>query len=187
MSPGHVGRPHRYVYIAICLLLLGSLGGCRTAEPPPADSALRQTEEPQSTQGEEQPAAESGQASSPTAQSTPLMKFEEANGLEIYQHYCMVCHGTSGEGDGFNAFNLDPKPRSLVDQRVRERLTDEELTRSITLGGAGRNQSSLMPGWGHTLNGRRVRYVIAYIRLLQRKAQSEEADSEDRVQASGAG
>lgn len=107
------------------------------------------------------------------------MKFEEVNGSEIYERYCTVCHGATGEGDGFNAFNLEPRPRSLVDERVRERLTDEELTQSISFGGTAHEQSPLMPGWGRTLNGRQIRYVIAYIRLLQRKAQSGEGGSEE--------
>lgn len=107
-----------------------------------------------------------------------MMKFEEANGFEIYQRYCATCHGDAGDGQGFNAFNLDPKPRSHIDKFARESVTDEELTRSIALGGAGRGKSPLMPRWGRTLNPRKIRYVIAYIRLLQRQAQVAEAVSE---------
>jgi mono/diheme cytochrome c family protein len=184
---GTAGRNSLSVYIGVCVFLLGSLEGCGKSEPPAAGSAPQQTEKPESAQRQEPPVIESGKTDSGPAEPAPIMKFEEANGFEIYERFCMVCHGATGEGDGFNAFNLEPRPRSLVDKRVGERLTDEELTRSISLGGAGRKQSPLMPGWGHTLNSRQIGYVIAYIRLLQRKALSGEGDSGDQIQASGAG
>ncbi|MEE9170069.1 MAG: c-type cytochrome [bacterium] len=41
--------------------------------------------------------------------------YAERKGKHLYAHYCAVCHGASGEGDGFNAFNLDPRPRNLAD------------------------------------------------------------------------
>jgi len=160
------------------------VAGCGTQEAPATDLTPRQIQEPDDAQGGAPPPAEPGQSSlaakgeAAKQELERLMKFEEANGSEIYQRYCKVCHGDSGEGDGFNAFNLDPKPRSLVDQSAREQLTDEALTRSISLGGAGRNKSPLMPRWGRTLSGRQIRYVIAYIRLLQRRVPSAEAGPE---------
>ncbi|HFB98211.1 MAG TPA: cytochrome c [Bryobacterales bacterium] len=100
------------------------------------------------------------------------MKFEEANGFEIYQRYCLVCHGELGEGDGFNAFNLDPKPRSLVDEFMSTRVSDRELSEAVRLGGRERGKSPLMPAWGRTLGDRRIRYVVSYIRLLQQRARN---------------
>ena len=182
------------VFSAVIALSLGGFiagVGCRGNQHLPADLTRDEIQEEGSTQGGGQPTATAVQVPSPVSEQAAnrelddLMKFEEANGYEIYQRYCMVCHGQSGEGDGFNAYNLDPKPRSLIGQYARDRLTDEELNRSISLGGAARNKSPLMPRWGHTLSTRQVRYVIAYIRLLQRQTQSAEAGPEISRQAPG--
>ena len=35
-------------------------------------------------------------------------QYELRLGKDVYQSYCIGCHGDSGAGDGFNAFNLDP-------------------------------------------------------------------------------
>ena len=50
-------------------------------------------------------------------QADPWIDFTyaERKGKQLYDHYCAVCHGSSGEGDGFNAFNLDPRLRNLAD------------------------------------------------------------------------
>ena len=44
----------------------------------------------------------------------PLTYFQR-QGQRLFLHYCAVCHGDRGAGDGFNAWNLDPRPRDLGD------------------------------------------------------------------------
>ena len=39
--------------------------------------------------------------------------YSERQGKLLFEQYCIVCHGQSGEGDGLNAYNLNPKPHSL--------------------------------------------------------------------------
>ena len=34
----------------------------------------------------------------------------ETEGKRLFAHYCATCHGERGQGDGQNAYNLDPKP-----------------------------------------------------------------------------
>ncbi len=147
---------------AALMLACGGPGGGASAAETPAEPAPEATQE-----------------------SAPLMQFEEANGFEIYQRYCLVCHGELGEGDGFNAFNLDPKPRSLVDDYMRTRVSDRELTEVIRLGGRKRGRSPLMPPWGRTLGDRQIRYVVSYIRLLQRKAQAAAETSGEEAAETG--
>src|SRR3982751_2973848 len=36
-----------------------------------------------------------------------------AEGAMLYQTYCYVCHGVTGEGNGAAAFVLDPRPRNF--------------------------------------------------------------------------
>jgi mono/diheme cytochrome c family protein len=104
----------------------------------------------------------------PTAPEPPaVLNYEQSNGKKLFQHYCAVCHGLSGEGDGFNAFNLNPKPRDLADREAMKSLSDEQLFNVISQGGAERGKSNLMPPWGHALNERQIRYLIAYVRTLR--------------------
>lgn len=100
--------------------------------------------------------------------SNPWVKysFAERQGRRLYERYCAVCHGVTGEGDGFNAFNLDPRPRSLADSAYVEALSDETLAQTIALGGRGVNKSVLMPAYLNTLTQDQIRYVVAYIRAL---------------------
>jgi len=100
------------------------------------------------------------------ARPETALNFEQSNGQKLFEHYCAVCHGMSGGGDGFNAFNLDPKPRDLSDHDAMQRFSDQQLFAVIAQGGAERGKSNLMPPWGHTLNERQIRYVVAYIRTL---------------------
>jgi mono/diheme cytochrome c family protein len=162
-------------------VLLGTfviVAACGTDKSPAGDSTPPAVKQDDGAQGPAPPPAEADHGSPPMEgegpgqEPEPLMKFEEANGFEIYRRYCSVCHGESGAGDGFNAFNLDPKPRSLVDPFARDQMSDEELARSISLGGAGRNKSPRMPSWGKTLNSRQIRYVVSYIRHLQKAIRS---------------
>jgi len=95
-----------------------------------------------------------------------VLNYEQSNGQKLFERYCAVCHGTAGEGDGFNAFNLNPKPRDLSDRTAMQRFSDQQLFAAISQGGAERGKSNLMPAWGHTLNERQVRYLVTYIRTL---------------------
>jgi high-affinity iron transporter len=97
-------------------------------------------------------------------------------GKGVYQHYCQTCHGETGAGDGFNAFNLDPRPRDLSDPALQERKTDADLTDTIHRGGAGVGLSSLMPPWGHTLTSRQIDEVVLYLRSLRRPRPSPSPD-----------
>jgi mono/diheme cytochrome c family protein len=86
--------------------------------------------------------------------------------MDSYRHYCQTCHGETGAGDGFNAFNLDPRPRDLSDPSFQTKKSDAELADTIRRGGAGVGLSALMPPWGHTLSTRQIDEVILSIRAL---------------------
>jgi mono/diheme cytochrome c family protein len=88
-------------------------------------------------------------------------------GRQVYRHYCMTCHGESGAGDGFNAFNLDPHPRDFSDPAFVKK-SDAEVRDAIRRGGAGVGLSPLMPPWGRTLNDRQIDDLILYLKTLRR-------------------
>jgi mono/diheme cytochrome c family protein len=89
-------------------------------------------------------------------------------GRETYGHYCQSCHGETGAGDGFNAFNLDPRPRDFSDALFQKKKSDAELADAIRRGGSGVGLSPLMPPWGHTLSARQIDDVILYVRALRK-------------------
>ena len=92
--------------------------------------------------------------------------FTERMGKRMYERYCAVCHGKTGEGDGFNAYNLDPGPHSFVDSAYFAALTDVTLAETIARGGRGVNKSVLMPAYGSTLNKNQIGYLVDYIRTF---------------------
>ena len=88
-------------------------------------------------------------------------------GKQVWGHYCQTCHGETGAGDGFNAFNLDPHPRDLSDPAFQKKKSDADLREAVKRGGAGVGLSPLMPPWGHTLSTREIEQVLLYVRSLK--------------------
>ena len=107
-------------------------------------------------------------AAKPTAPKPAQAGYEVRLGKDVYVHYCQTCHGDAGAGDGFNAFNLDPKPRDLSDPALQSKKSDTDFADAIRRGGAGVGLSPLMPPWGHTLSERQIGNVILYVRTLRR-------------------
>ena len=89
--------------------------------------------------------------------------YTERLGKQLFEQYCVICHGQSGEGDGFNAYNLNPKPHSLSDSTYMKALSSETLTETISFGGKGVNKSVLMPAYQKTLNKTQISNVVVYI------------------------
>jgi cytochrome c len=87
----------------------------------------------------------------------------ERQGKQLFEQYCVVCHGQMGEGDGFNAYNLNPKPHSLSDSTYMRALSRETLTETISFGGKGVNKSVLMPAYKNTLSKTQISNMVAYI------------------------
>lgn len=96
--------------------------------------------------------------------------YELRLGKAVFSHYCQTCHGETGAGDGFNAFNLDPRPKDLSDPALQKIKSDAELGDAIRRGGAGVGLSPLMPPYGHTLSTRQIEVVVLYLRSLRKDA-----------------
>src|SRR5690242_19051138 len=47
------------------------------------------------------------------ATTAPVTLAEVARGQQLYQKYCVICHGATGEGNGPAAMMLDPRPRNF--------------------------------------------------------------------------
>jgi len=89
------------------------------------------------------------------------------DGQSLFEHYCAVCHGKGGKGNGINAEHLDPAPADLTDSEVAA-LSEDEIVEVIKKGGAGVELSIAMPPWGNTLSDEEIQSVVSYIRILQK-------------------
>ena len=93
----------------------------------------------------------------------PGKTYNERLAEDTYEKYCAVCHGTEGKGDGFNSYNLDPRPTDFTNTRYMNALSYEHLVKAISKGGREINKSPLMPAWGNTLTIDEVQRVATYV------------------------
>ncbi len=103
----------------------------------------------------------------------PELGYNAREGRSLYRHYCLNCHGDEGKGDGFNAYNLDPRPRTLADSTFQAQHTDPDLITAIRSGGGAVGLSAGMPPWGRTLSERQIQNMVTYLRTLADAKQSQ--------------
>ena len=89
-----------------------------------------------------------------------------SQGRVLFQHYCAACHGVSGDGDGYNAEQLEKEPAELSDKNFVAKKNDRQIYRVIKFGGQGVKKSHLMPVFGHTLSEEEIWSLVAYVRHL---------------------
>ena len=85
----------------------------------------------------------------------------QARGKKLYNQYCVICHGEEGRGDGFNAFNLNPRPADM--NEVCKERGDGYIIRVITDGTKAVGKSSLCPPYGRTIRKEDINAIVAYI------------------------
>lgn len=98
----------------------------------------------------------------------------KSKGQAIYSQFCSVCHGLSGEGDGFNAYNLNPKPRAFTDSAFVTRLDRALVVETITNGGKAIGISANMPPWGNTLSSYDIDLVASHVIRLSKSSVTED-------------
>lgn len=81
-------------------------------------------------------------------------------GQKLYNTFCIVCHGSRGEGDG-TVVPKFPRPPSLLSEKVRN-WPDGRIYHVITIG------QNLMPSYASQLDPTERWAVIHYVRVLQR-------------------
>lgn len=101
------------------------------------------------------------------------LTYAQRKGKWTYDQYCAVCHGPEGRGDGFNAYNLEPRPKDFAEKGYLESITDEWLLEAISQGGRGVKRSALMPAYENTLTEERVVNVVAYLRYLSQNIEKD--------------
>jgi cytochrome c oxidase cbb3-type subunit III len=89
-----------------------------------------------------------------------------ARGRKVFQHYCQICHGAGGGGDGSNAGNLTPPPRDFTQTKFWDSTTNERLHFAVAQGGPSVGKSVLMPAWGNTLSKSQIDDAIVFVRAF---------------------
>lgn len=87
------------------------------------------------------------------------------NGKQIYNSFCIYCHGLDGAGTG-PAANLSGVPTGdLSNKAYMSQLSDQELIDRVAFG-EEKYPYLQMPGWRTNLNQDQIKAIIAYVRTL---------------------
>ncbi len=83
-------------------------------------------------------------SASPSPAVTVAASDGDRDAAKYFKMKCVVCHGTTGSGDGPGAAALDPKPRIYSDPVWQNSVTDEQIEKVIVGGGASVGKSAAM-------------------------------------------
>ena len=102
-----------------------------------------------------------------------------SKGRKLYRHYCMHCHGETGQqAEGFNWERMpDPRPRDLSESATMSTFTDEEIFNTISrdmrdtslqavLDDEAYFAVATMPTFRSTLSENELWAVVGYVRTL---------------------
>lgn len=82
-----------------------------------------------------------------------------SKGELIYQEMgCVMCHGIQGDGNGFLAEGLNPKPRDFTNYKVMSRIPDQSIRHAIKNGIAGTGMPSF------SLSDEQIEELTVYLR-----------------------
>ncbi|HEY3329060.1 MAG TPA: c-type cytochrome [Capsulimonadaceae bacterium] len=85
-----------------------------------------------------------------------------ASGEQLYQHYCIGCHGPNQDGAGPNAVNLNPAPRNLRNAPFMQAMSLQRVETSLHKGVPG----TAMPRWENSLTDTQINQIIIYVMSL---------------------
>ncbi|PNU21320.1 hypothetical protein C2E25_03235 [Geothermobacter hydrogeniphilus] len=94
----------------------------------------------------------------------PEFALPAAAGQQLFQQYCIRCHGRSGTGRGPDAarLRLQPSPRNLTNTGYIVSRSDNQLLRAITYGVPG----TAMPPWLGELDEQQIWALLREVRRL---------------------
>jgi mono/diheme cytochrome c family protein len=115
-------------------------------------------------------AADSSFVALSSARSRSPLEISVASGRPVYGRYCAVCHGETGGGDGFNAYNVKAafgvSPAAFSDSSFMASLRDSVALAAIRDGGPAVGKSPAMPPWGGTLTASEIADLWNFARSL---------------------
>lgn len=83
----------------------------------------------------------------PLSAYRPASKDTLDKGRKLYRQHCMLCHGTTGEGDGPGARNLAPRPTPYIWGKFRYGNQFPDIIRTITRGSPNRRSGMIAWNW----------------------------------------
>lgn len=92
----------------------------------------------------------------------------EATARETYFKHCAPCHGSEGQGNGFNAQFLPVRPTLHADEAYMSARPDDTLYDAISSGGYVMNKSQMMPPWRDSFTPNEIKGLVGYLRTLCR-------------------
>ncbi len=99
-----------------------------------------------------------------------MSKANLLHGQQLFNIYCIVCHGERGKGDGYIVPKF-PRPPSLLSEKVRD-WPDGRIYHVITRG------QNLMPSYATQIRPSDRWAIVDYVRVLQRAAKPNPEDVE---------
>ncbi len=90
---------------------------------------------------------------------SPNLDAAISHGSDLYQTYCIGCHGPNQDGAGPNAVSLNPSPRNLRNVNFMQAMSLQRINTSIHKGVPG----TAMPRWENTLNDNQIDDIICYV------------------------
>lgn len=103
---------------------------------------------------------------SPTFKETLVPGADPNEGKQWYYMYCIACHGWLLQGDGPNAYMVDPRPRVLTAGDYMNQKSNLQLFTVIKGGGEAVGLSSSMPSWGNLMHDQDIWNVVAWLRAM---------------------
>ena len=91
-------------------------------------------------------------------------------GQQLYQERCVLCHGAAGQGWDWNKKAMQPPMPVPNLVEVMPQRSDEYLRAVVRDGGEAVGLTLFMPAFGFNMSEQDLQDVVAYLRLLQRRA-----------------
>ena len=110
--------------------------------------------------GQEMPAA----AQEPAAAVATASPKSIENGAALFKRQCVMCHGTTGLGDGPASTALKGKLPNFSDKAFMSKLTDAHIHTTITEG--KKTAVGNMPALGKRLKPEEITDIVNYVRTL---------------------
>jgi mono/diheme cytochrome c family protein len=85
-----------------------------------------------------------------------------SDGSDVYQTYCVGCHGPNQDGNGPNSVSLDPKPRNLRNADFMQAMSYQRIWTSVHKGVPG----TAMSRWENVISDDQIQDVICYVLSL---------------------
>lgn len=178
-------------YCRLCGLLLGAvcIGGCGNSRQPALNPAAASAKSAPAAVASQSPDAAGTSQPTEIANSQWELDPPKSTALvdtaaprdtgAVFMHYCSVCHGAEGRGNGqYFSDDLPSRPANLTDQKVMQSLSDEHLISVITDGSAAVGKSPLCPPWGRVFSKEQVADLVVYIRKLPAQSAQSSQDNQ---------